>query len=79
MSESKRGPYAGDTKKLLVAVDIGTTFTAVSFSILEPGEPPKFHEVRSRIPRVRRPSTTAPADPEVAEAGSTSGIRPFVD
>jgi hypothetical protein len=46
MSESKRGPYAGDTKKLLVAVDIGTTFTAVSFSILEPGEPPQFHEVR---------------------------------
>jgi hypothetical protein len=44
---TERGPYTGTTKKLLVAVDIGTTFTAVSFSILEPGEKPQLVDVRS--------------------------------
>jgi hypothetical protein len=42
---TERGPYTGTTKKLLVAVDIGTTFTAVSFSILEPGEKPQLFDV----------------------------------
>jgi hypothetical protein len=41
-----RGAYSGPVKKLLASVDIGTTFTAVSFSILEPGDVPDFHEVR---------------------------------
>jgi hypothetical protein len=40
-----RGPYTGQTKKLLVSVDIGTTFTAVSFTLLHPGEVPAFHDV----------------------------------
>jgi hypothetical protein len=42
---SERGPYTGTTRKLLVAVDIGTTFTVVSFSILEPGEKPQISDV----------------------------------
>jgi hypothetical protein len=43
---AERAPFSGATKKLLVAVDIGTTFTAVSFSILVPGEVPQFNQVR---------------------------------
>jgi hypothetical protein len=43
-----RGPYTGQTKKLLVSVDIGTTFTAVSFSLLQPGDVPDFIDVSIR-------------------------------
>jgi hypothetical protein len=43
----ERSPYNGATKQLLVSIDIGTTFTAVSFSILHPGEIPQFNEVRA--------------------------------
>jgi hypothetical protein len=46
---TERDPFSGATKKLLVAVDIGTTFTAVSFSILIPGEVPQFNQVRLYI------------------------------
>jgi hypothetical protein len=46
MTHHERSAYTGTTKKLLVAVDIGTTFTAVSFSILQPREVPQFNEVR---------------------------------
>lgn len=42
----KREPYKGHQSKLVVAVDIGTTFTAASFCILEPGVVPEFREVR---------------------------------
>jgi hypothetical protein len=45
MTHHERSAYTGTTKKLLVAVDIGTTFTAVSFSILQPREVPQFNEV----------------------------------
>jgi hypothetical protein len=44
MTHHERSAYTGTTKKLLVAVDIGTTFTAVSFSILQPREVPQFNE-----------------------------------
>jgi hypothetical protein len=47
-----RGPYTGQTKKLLVSVDIGTTFTAVSFSLLLPGDVPIFTDVSARILRI---------------------------
>jgi hypothetical protein len=46
MSRSKRAPYVGDTRKLVVSIDVGTTFTAASFCILTPGEVPQFVEVR---------------------------------
>jgi hypothetical protein len=41
----QREAWSGDTKTLLVAIDIGTTFTAASFSILEPGSIPVYQEV----------------------------------
>jgi hypothetical protein len=44
-----RGPYIGQTKKLLVSVDLGTTFTAVSFALLCPGEVPTFNDVSLAI------------------------------
>jgi hypothetical protein len=45
MSESRRGAYTGDARKLVVAIDIGTTYTAASFSLLEPGDVPQINQV----------------------------------
>ncbi|ESK94661.1 hypothetical protein Moror_14297 [Moniliophthora roreri MCA 2997] len=44
-----RKPYAGATRSLVVALDVGTTFSGVSYAILEPGEIPKIHGV-TRFP-----------------------------
>ena len=35
----------GNTRALVVALDVGTTFSGVSYAILEPGEVPKIHGV----------------------------------
>jgi hypothetical protein len=45
MSSSTRAPYAGESQLLLVSIDVGTTFTAASFCILNPGKVPEFVEV----------------------------------
>lgn len=33
----------GTTRALVIALDVGTTFSGVSYAILEPGEVPKIH------------------------------------
>ncbi|KAJ7593305.1 hypothetical protein C8J56DRAFT_779532 [Mycena floridula] len=48
-SSSTRKPYVGSTRSLVIAVDVGTTFSGVSYAILEPGEIPKIHGV-TRFP-----------------------------
>ncbi|KAI0629325.1 hypothetical protein C8Q77DRAFT_1220485 [Trametes polyzona] len=42
-------PYQGLVRKLVVAMDIGTTFSGVSYAILDPGEVPKIQGV-TRFP-----------------------------
>ncbi|KAJ6494896.1 hypothetical protein C8R47DRAFT_390639 [Mycena vitilis] len=44
-----RKPYSGASRSLVVAIDVGTTFSGVSYAILEPGEVPKIHGV-TRFP-----------------------------
>ncbi|KII85028.1 hypothetical protein PLICRDRAFT_116528 [Plicaturopsis crispa FD-325 SS-3] len=44
-----RKPYNGATRSLVIALDVGTTFSGVSYAILEPGEVPKIHGV-TRFP-----------------------------
>ncbi|KAJ7650160.1 hypothetical protein FB45DRAFT_10976 [Roridomyces roridus] len=44
-----RKPYTGPVRSLVVAIDVGTTFSGVSYAILEPGEVPKIHGV-TRFP-----------------------------
>jgi hypothetical protein len=46
MVNQDRSPWKGSTKKLVVSIDIGTTYTAASFCVLQPGVVPKFEEVR---------------------------------
>ncbi|KAL1700716.1 hypothetical protein EV121DRAFT_213593 [Schizophyllum commune] len=36
-----RKPYAGKSRKLIIAIDVGTTFSGVSYSILDPGQVPQ--------------------------------------
>jgi hypothetical protein len=40
-----RKPYGGATRSLVIALDVGTTFSGVSYAVLEPGEVPKIHGV----------------------------------
>jgi hypothetical protein len=40
-----RKPYGGSSRALIIALDVGTTFSGVSYALLEPGEVPKIHGV----------------------------------
>ncbi|KAG6918259.1 hypothetical protein DXG01_015633 [Tephrocybe rancida] len=46
---STRSVYSGLKRKLVLALDIGTTFSGVSYSILDPGQVPEIRSV-SRYP-----------------------------
>ncbi|KAF9234834.1 hypothetical protein BU15DRAFT_78667 [Melanogaster broomeanus] len=45
----ERQPYQGPARKLVLAFDVGTTYSGVSYSILDPGEPPVINCV-TRFP-----------------------------
>jgi len=40
-----RKPYSGNKRSLVLAFDVGTTFSGVSYAILEPNEVPKIHGI----------------------------------
>lgn len=42
---TSRKPYNGPKKALAIALDVGTTFSGVSYAVLDPGEVPKIYEV----------------------------------
>ncbi|KDQ52422.1 hypothetical protein JAAARDRAFT_483339 [Jaapia argillacea MUCL 33604] len=42
---NNRKPYHGERRKLVFAFDVGTTFSGISYSILDPGEVPKIWTV----------------------------------
>ncbi|KAF8896439.1 hypothetical protein BD779DRAFT_1433886 [Infundibulicybe gibba] len=48
-SADTRKPYGGPSRSLVIAIDVGTTFSGVSYAILEPGEIPKIHGI-TRFP-----------------------------
>ncbi|KAK2462941.1 hypothetical protein APHAL10511_005139 [Amanita phalloides] len=43
--QSQRRPYQGLQRKLIIAFDVGTTFSGVSYALLIPGEPPLIQGV----------------------------------
>src|SRR5712671_346475 len=45
ITSDTRKPYGGSTRSLVLAFDVGTTFSGVSYAILEPNEIPKIHGV----------------------------------
>ena len=44
-----RGRYSGLSRKLVVALDIGTTFSGAAYSLLDPGEVPQIQPVTRRV------------------------------
>ncbi|PCH36686.1 hypothetical protein WOLCODRAFT_109029 [Wolfiporia cocos MD-104 SS10] len=38
-------PYSGSQRKLIIAFDVGTTFSGASYAVLDPGETPSIHTV----------------------------------
>ncbi|KAF9526169.1 hypothetical protein CPB83DRAFT_908573 [Crepidotus variabilis] len=45
LSVSRRVPYGGTRRKLILAFDVGTTFSGISYSILDPGQIPTIKGV----------------------------------
>ena len=41
--------YAGHTRKLVVALDIGTTFSGAAYAFLDPGEIPQIRSVTKQV------------------------------
>ncbi|KAJ7119603.1 hypothetical protein C8R44DRAFT_672449 [Mycena epipterygia] len=58
--DNRRAPYAGSTRKLIISIDVGTTFTATSFCLLQPGNVPKFEEIL-RWPKQATPDAKVPS------------------
>ncbi|RDB20559.1 Heat shock protein 12A [Hypsizygus marmoreus] len=50
---STRSPYSGASRKLVLALDVGTTFSGISYCILEPGHVPQIKGV-TRFPAQER-------------------------
>jgi hypothetical protein len=44
-----RKPYEGSTRKLVLAFDVGTTFSGVSYCILDPGKVPVIQAVSKSV------------------------------
>ncbi|KAF8147762.1 hypothetical protein K438DRAFT_1989457 [Mycena galopus ATCC 62051] len=59
-ADNRRAPYSGTTRKLVISIDVGTTFTATSFCLLQPGNVPKFEEIL-RWPKQATPDAKVPS------------------
>ncbi|KAI0310023.1 hypothetical protein OF83DRAFT_1034925, partial [Amylostereum chailletii] len=44
-SMSARQPYSGLKRRLVIAFDLGTTFSGISYVLLDPGRPPEIRTV----------------------------------
>ncbi|PFH47737.1 hypothetical protein AMATHDRAFT_6474 [Amanita thiersii Skay4041] len=40
-----RKPYQGDKRKLVISIDVGTTYSGVSYAVLDPGQPSQIQSV----------------------------------
>ncbi|KAH8832713.1 hypothetical protein DL96DRAFT_1459073 [Flagelloscypha sp. PMI_526] len=80
-----RKPYSGTTSSMVIAFDVGTTFSGVSYTILTPGEIPTIfgvtrfpgqeHNVgNSKIPSLMYYSSTGELKAAGAEAEHLSGV-----
>lgn len=50
--------YSGSSRKLVVALDIGTTFSGAAYALLDPGEVPKIRSVTRQV----SPPTSGPSN-----------------
>ena len=47
--EISRTGYSGPSRKLVVALDIGTTFSGAAYVLLDPGEVPEVRSVKKQV------------------------------
>jgi len=47
--ETPRARYSGPSQKLVVALDIGTTFSGAAYIFLDPGQVPQIQPVTRRV------------------------------
>ncbi|KAF8333699.1 hypothetical protein F5887DRAFT_1063656 [Amanita rubescens] len=53
MAPEQRGPFSGGARKLVMAFDVGTTYSGASYALLDPGIVPEIHGV-TRFPAQQR-------------------------
>ena len=44
-----RAPYYGPLRKLIIALDIGTTFSGAAYALLDPGQVPQTRSVTRQV------------------------------
>ena len=49
MADTARARYSGSSRKLVIALDIGTTFSGAAYALLDPGEIPQIQSVTRRV------------------------------
>jgi hypothetical protein len=49
MATHQRQPYSGTERKLVIAIDVGTTFSGVSYALLDPGIVPQVQPVTQYV------------------------------
>ena len=47
--ETARARYSGPSRKLVVALDIGTTFSGAAYTFLDPGQVPQIQPVTRQV------------------------------
>ena len=47
--ETARARYSGLSRKLIVALDIGTTYSGAAYALLDPGEVPQIQSVTRQV------------------------------
>jgi len=53
-----RVPYSGSSRKFILALDIGTTFSGAAYAFLDPGQVPEIQSVtRQALPPIPDPVT----------------------
>ena len=58
--DTARARYSGPSRKLVVALDIGTTFSGAAYAFLDPGKVPRIQSVTRRVfPLIPDPVTNS--------------------
>lgn len=47
--DTTRSPYSGHLQKLVVSLDVGTTFSGAAYALLDPGEVPQIQFVTRQV------------------------------
>ena len=47
--DTARPQYSGLSRKLIVALDIGTTFSGAAYALLDPGKVPQIRSVTRKV------------------------------